>query len=241
MMTADRLVIFLGLALAGCAAPASAPLHRPAAPQRTASVPSPPTAQCDDEPTSHTTRRSTTRVRRSKSARPRQTQSRRPVRRTPKRRATASAVSCEGLPAWPADRIANEQSVVELVNHHRARGATCGGKWFGPVAAVRANAQLQCAARAHSRSMAVSGFFDHDDPQGRSPSDRIASAGYRARATGENISAGRASAAAVVSAWMDSPGHCANIMSPSFTEIGVGHQTSADAYGHYWTQNFGRR
>lgn len=160
-----------------------------------------------------------------------------------RRRASASDAGpqCAGLPAWSSERAAAEREVVALINAHRAEGARCGGRRFGPVPALSAEPRLTCAARGHSREMARSGFFDHHDLQGRSPSDRIEATGYRAMATGENISAGQATARDVVAGWMSSPGHCANIMSPNFREVGVGHHPSSDAFGHYWTQKFGRR
>ena len=100
---------------------------------------------------------------------------------------------------------------------------------------------LQCAARSHSADMARRGFFSHQNPDGQSPFDRISLAGYPGGNQAENISAGRQSPAEVVDAWMDSPGHCVNIMNGTYRDIGVGYVRSGDAYGHYWTQTFGRR
>lgn len=56
------------------------------------------------------------------------------------------------------------------------------------------------------------------------------------------IAAGYTTPAAVVNGWMMSPGHCMNIMSGNFKEIGVGYAyNSMSSYKHYWTQDFGRR
>ena len=65
-------------------------------------------------------------------------------------------------------------------------------------------------------------------------------AGYRWRATGENIAAGQATADAVVAAWLDSPGHCTNIMGPQFTQMGVAFALAPSGNpGIYWAQVFG--
>ena len=95
---------------------------------------------------------------------------------------------------------------------------------------------LRCAARVHSKDMFDRGFFDHDNPDGESPWDRIARAQYDANPTGENIAAGYPDAAAVMTGWMDSPGHCNNIMAEGSNELGVGYYEGA-----YWTQTFGNR
>lgn len=144
---------------------------------------------------------------------------------------------CEG--SWPAP--AAEQRVLELVNEQRRRGATCGGKDYPPVPPLRPEPRLQCAARLHAQDMAVHKFFDHQNRRGQSPADRVTLAGYRWQAAGENIAAGQPTAAAAVAAWMKSPGHCVNIMSPMFTELGVGYVAARDRYGHYWAQAFGRQ
>jgi uncharacterized protein YkwD len=60
-------------------------------------------------------------------------------------------------------------------------------------------------------------------------------------ALGENIAGGYPTADAVVAGWMASPGHRANILSPRFTEMGVGRVTAAGTYGTYWAQEFGGR
>jgi uncharacterized protein YkwD len=87
-------------------------------------------------------------------------------------------------------------------------------------------------------------YFSHDSPGGPCGNDFVArceTAGYTSYSTlGENIAAGYPSAAAVVSGWMDSDGHCANIMNSSFDEIGVGYaNVPGSPMGQYWTQDFG--
>jgi uncharacterized protein YkwD len=90
--------------------------------------------------------------------------------------------------------------------------------------------------------MAVNGYFDHTSPDGRSPFDRMRAAGYAGNLMGENIAAGQPTPAAVMDAWMHSPGHRANILNCQFTEIGVGVSSRAGSpYRIYWTQDFGDR
>lgn len=140
--------------------------------------------------------------------------------------------------AWPSEWAALEARVVELVNEVRARGVLCGEQWFAPAGPLRGEARLTRVARGHSRDMATRGFFSHPNLEGLSPFDRITASGYPWRAAAENISAGRGAPEHVVAWWLESPGHCANIMSPIHEETGVGYHPAHDAYGHYWTQTF---
>ncbi|WP_448626933.1 CAP domain-containing protein [Geodermatophilus sp. URMC 64] len=139
--------------------------------------------------------------------------------------APAPAAAAAPAPAAaPADPSAEGQ-VLALVNQERA-AAGCG-----PLVADDGLAAL---ARAFSADMRDRGFFSHDDPDGLSPFDR----GDRAGVTvmGENIAYGQADAAAVMSDWMNSPGHRANILNCSFSRIGVG--VAHGAGGPWWTQDF---
>jgi hypothetical protein len=72
--------------------------------------------------------------------------------------------------------------------------------------------------------------------------DRLERAGYTGwTAIAENIAAGYPTPEAVVQGWMSSPGHRANLLSPRYTEIGIGLVKSSDRFGTFWTQNFGSR
>ncbi|MFJ1758174.1 sigma-70 family RNA polymerase sigma factor [Kitasatospora sp. NPDC088134] len=120
------------------------------------------------------------------------------------------------------------QQVLDLVNSQRAQ-AGCGP--------VRANGQLATAAQRHSDDMAARNFFDHTNPDGAGPQQRIDAAGYRWSGWGENIARGQKDPAAVMDSWMNSPGHRANILNCKFTELGVGIHLGAG--GPWWTQDFG--
>lgn len=142
---------------------------------------------------------------------------------------------------WPADWTAAELEVIERVNLERAAGANCGGRRFPPAGPVELDVELRAAARAHSQDMADEGFFSHDSLDGRDFMDRILATGYSGQGPwGENIAAGQTSAQEVVDGWMDSPGHCENIMTAEFGVLGVGlYQSESSEYRLYWTQNFG--
>lgn len=92
-------------------------------------------------------------------------------------------------------------------------------------------------ARMHSEDMAARGFFDHYNPDGESPFDRMGNYGIKFRAAGENIAAGQSTPGSVMDSWMNSPGHMANILSSSFGKIGIGIATGG-SYRIYWTQCF---
>lgn len=120
--------------------------------------------------------------------------------------------------------------VVALVNKERAK-AGCS-----PLAE---DPQLQKAAQGHSDDMAARHFFDHTNPDGADPGQRITAAGYRWSTYGENIAQGQQTAASVMQSWMNSPGHRANILNCSFKDIGVGVHKGTG--GPWWTQDFGAK
>ena len=147
---------------------------------------------------------------------------------------------CQDAATWSAQWGQLEQEILTLVNQRRAQGANCGGEGnFGAAPPLVMNPALRCASRNHSKDMAVNNYFSHTNLQGQSPFVRMGLAGYSYSAAGENIAAGNATAAATMQQWMNSPGHCANIMNPNFQELGVGYHPGG-SYGHYWTQKFGR-
>ncbi|MFD0470588.1 CAP domain-containing protein [Nonomuraea thailandensis] len=99
------------------------------------------------------------------------------------------------------------------------------------------DAKLHLAAERHSADMARNGYFSHTSRDGRTFGRRIQATGFAFRSAGENIAKGQPTAAAVVKAWLDSPGHRANMLNCAFTHIGVGH----NAKGPTWTQDFASR
>jgi RNA polymerase sigma factor (sigma-70 family) len=127
----------------------------------------------------------------------------------------------------PSDTVTQ---VVALVNKERA-AAGCG--------ALTEDPQLEKAAQGHSDDMAARNFFDHTNPDGADPGQRITAAGYRWSTYGENIAQGQQTPEAVMESWMNSPGHRANILNCSFKDIGVGVHNGSG--GPWWTQDFGAK
>jgi len=149
---------------------------------------------------------------------------------------------------WQADWAALECEVLELTNEARAQGADCGTEGaFAPAPPLEMQDQLREAARYHSQDMGEREFFAHESPGGPNGDtmvDRIENAGYTDwQYLGENIAAGQTTAQEVVSGWLASDGHCSNLMSPDFEEIGIGYARvpGAPYQGIYWTQDFGTR
>jgi len=129
--------------------------------------------------------------------------------------------------------------VLELVNAARAEARKCGRQEFAPAPPLTSSPVLAAAAAAHARDMAEHGELTHTGSDGSKPAERITRAGYAWRGSGENVAAGQRNADAVVAAWLESPGHCANIMEPNFTEMGVAFVQVPDANpGIYWAQSF---
>ena len=118
-----------------------------------------------------------------------------------------------------------ERRVVELVNAERAKQG---------LSALKVNSRLSDVAREKSRDMQTNGYFSHTSPTYGSPFDMLRRFGISYNTAGENIAMGYSSPEAVVSGWMNSAGHRANILNGSFSEIGVGHISN----GNYWTQLF---
>ncbi|MEG4090514.1 CAP domain-containing protein [Microcoleus sp. Pol12B4] len=124
--------------------------------------------------------------------------------------------------------------VLELTNLERTKLG------FFPL---NLNTQLLNAAENHSQNMALQDFFSHTGKDGSSLGSRISATGYQFSAAAENIAAGSSTPEQVVSSWMNSSGHRANILNPNLKEIGIGYYFLADDTGtenwnHYWTQVF---
>lgn len=132
------------------------------------------------------------------------------------------------------ENVVESQKILQLVNEVRAKGTTCGDTYYPPVGKLVWNDKLEQAALAHSQDMLDNNFFSHTSSNGDNLADRIKDAGYDYQSAGENIAKGYPTEEAVMEGWLNSQGHCANIMNANFTEMGVGR------IGSYWTQNFGK-
>ena len=141
-----------------------------------------------------------------------------------------------GLGDWQTEG----RKLLDLINTARAEPRQCGTQAFTATAPLSWNDTLAGAANSHTRNMANGNFFDHLDPDGRTPGDRAELAGYIAKNIGENIAAGLDTPRKVVDGWLASPGHCANLMNPQCRELGAAYamDPKSDA-GIYWTGLFG--
>jgi uncharacterized protein YkwD len=139
----------------------------------------------------------------------------------------------------PASAQAPQQAsrALQLVNEIRARGARCGDRSFAPAPPVKLSQTLGGVAFGHADDMARHNYFEHEDLTGRSPADRVRAVGYQEKLVGENIAYGPKSAEEVVQGWLDSPGHCENIMDPRFAEMGIAYAAGQAARrGLFWVQ-----
>jgi len=134
-------------------------------------------------------------------------------------------------------------TALARINQLRAAGADChsGGK-FAPVAALAWSARLAQAARRHAQDMVAKNFFSHTGSDGSTVSGRVGATGYAWRLVGENVAVGHVDIGNVIAGWMAHDGHCANLMDPGFTEVGLVcvSGTAATAYRSYWTMDLAR-
>jgi uncharacterized protein YkwD len=138
---------------------------------------------------------------------------------------------------------AEEQTMLDAVNAARAQTRECGSKGTYPAASsLTWSCELEAASLGHSQDMANNNFFSHTGSDGKTSGYRATAAGYTWSRVGENIAAGipYTAVSAVVQGWVNSPGHCANLMGSNFTQLGAAKFTNASStYNVYWTQMFG--
>jgi uncharacterized protein YkwD len=128
---------------------------------------------------------------------------------------------------------------LDLVNEVRAHGTRCGERQFAAAPPLALSGTLANVAFGHANDMAEHDYFEHRDLNGQSPADRVRAVGYREKLVGENIAYGPKSVEEVVQGWLDSPGHCENIMDPRFAEMGIAYAAGRSGrHGLYWVQVF---
>jgi uncharacterized protein YkwD len=154
----------------------------------------------------------------------------------PPPRPAATRVTAAGSLSTAALSPVQATRALQLVNDVRARGTHCGDELFGPAPPVTLSGTLAGVALGHASDMADKNYFEHVDPAGQSPADRVRAVGYSEKLVGENIAFGPKSVDEVVQGWLDSPGHCENIMDPRFAEMGLGLAAGRAKRGLYWVQ-----
>lgn len=138
------------------------------------------------------------------------------------------------------------QQVLDLANQQRQQHG---------CAALVLSAQLNAAASAHSQDMALHDLFSHTSSNGSTMISRVVATGYSYSLLAENLAAGASTAEEVMTGWMSSPGHRANILNCDLHDLGVGLYVQMDdqanvrlengqlggPYRYYWVQDFGSR
>ena len=121
----------------------------------------------------------------------------------------------------------DEKEVFDLINKQRAQNG---------LSPLKENSELQRVARIKAQDMVNNNYFSHTSPTYGSPFDMMKSFKISYNTAGENI-AGNSSNSSAVTAWMNSPGHRANILNSSFNQTGIGVVTGSK-YGKIYVQMF---
>ncbi|GMF37063.1 unnamed protein product [Phytophthora fragariaefolia] len=123
-----------------------------------------------------------------------------------------------------------QTKMLGLVNEQRAANG---------LSSLCMNSKLLASALRHSEDMAAKDYMAHNGSDGSTMEERITEAGFIWTAVGENVAAGQETVSDVMTAWMNSPEHKANILG-DYKMFGTAYAYSADTtYQHYWTQDFG--
>ncbi len=145
---------------------------------------------------------------------------------------TPSVMQSKVVPPIP-ETGDNGRDMLTAVNNLRARGCKCGGKTMQPVAALRWNEKLAAAAQIHAEDMNRGNFMSHRGSDGSTFVQRIEKQGYVWRELGENVSKGGSTLQVTMQSWLNSVGHCEQMMSPTILEMGAARS------GKSWVQDFG--
>lgn len=128
----------------------------------------------------------------------------------------------------------SQKEMLTLINKARSQGHRCGKNDQPAAPPLQWNDDLAKAAKKHANDMARRDFFDHVNPDGWDTARRVERESYRWQTVGENIAMGPGSTSEAMRGWLNSAGHCTNIMLSDFTEMGAA--ISND--GRYWVQVF---
>ncbi|MFC5700924.1 CAP domain-containing protein [Cohnella faecalis] len=135
----------------------------------------------------------------------------------------STSTGSNGSTAADSSASAYAQQVVTLVNQERAKAG---------LKPLQSNAKLTAMALDKAKDMYNKNYFDHTSPTYGSPFDMMKTYGISYRYAGENIAKGQRTPQEVMTAWMNSAGHKANILNANFTTIGVAY------YNGEWVQEF---
>lgn len=132
-----------------------------------------------------------------------------------------------------------QQHMLDLINAARSEARSCGGESYQAVAPLTWSCQLGESAAAHTNDMATHNFFSHTGSDGLSGGDRILASGYDWGYYGENIAGGFIFAEEAMAGFLESAGHCENIMNSEVTKFGSSMMFNENVdYQSYWTNLF---
>jgi len=129
---------------------------------------------------------------------------------------------------------------IELINTARAQPRQCGDTSHNAAPPLSWSSKLAEAAQRHSTDMVSENFFSHTGSDLSSVANRVEAAQYEWQSVGENLAAGQQSLHEAIDGWLDSPGHCRNIMNTSYIDAGLACDSSESTeFRTYWTNVFG--
>jgi uncharacterized protein YkwD len=152
-----------------------------------------------------------------------------------KRFLLAVALLCAGTALAADSNEITVENVLRLMNERRAQSA---------LPPLRGDERLMRAANDRMRNMEEESYWGHHSPDGLSPFSWVTLRAYEYRSVGENLACGFDTAAVLVEAWMESPGHRANILSNDFEDCGIAiidGSTKGPANGKSIVVMFGRK
>ncbi len=139
----------------------------------------------------------------------------------------------------PAPATGSASAYLNAINLARASARVCGTQNYPAVPALAWSGKLEASSKAHSDDMRDRNYFAHENPAGPTLDQRLKTVGFTWSAYGENIAAGYGTLELVMAGWLKSPGHCSNIMSPNFTQVGLA-LSQGGTYRTYWTMDLGK-
>jgi uncharacterized protein YkwD len=147
--------------------------------------------------------------------------------------ATHAAAACTEDPSW-------KRRLLDQLNHMRAEGGVCsdGVRYPSATEPMRWSDALERAAASQTHWMVERGELLHVGRRGEGIGERVRQFAYAFERVGENVGMGFFQMDHVISAWRTSAKHCANLMDPRFTEVGLSCVRAAN--GPYWTIIVGR-
>lgn len=131
------------------------------------------------------------------------------------------------------------QHWVEQINAQRAAGAACAPA-VPDAQQLEWDPRLAATALAQATDLALRDTLSHRDARQRTLKERLQASGYPLRVAGENLAAGQSQFEGALSAWLASAGHCANLMQPQYSDVGLACvQRRGSRYERFWVAHLG--